>query len=218
MVHRVCRSRIGLVIVSAGLGLAACSTPVVEVDVQATVDVVLTEAAPAATAVPTEAPTAPPAPSLSFEAELYRDASAGFEFDHPATWVVGPVQQYSRGGITAFTSWDRPTDVLPDAAPPGETRLDATVQLWDPTGDLEAFLAQRHLAWEASGITSLSEERWALEDGREAVGYVVEGTDGEQAYFFFTTIGDRYLVLSGTGDLGVLAEIAHTVRPIPLES
>ena len=104
MGHRVFGSRIGLVIVWAGLGLAACSTPVVEIDVQATVDVMLTEAAPAATAVPTEAPTAPPAPSLSFEAELYRDASAGFEFDYPATWVVGPVQPVSYTHLTLPTN------------------------------------------------------------------------------------------------------------------
>jgi hypothetical protein len=95
--------------------------------------------------------------------------------------------------------------------------MDVTVQLWDPTGDLDAFLGQRHLAWDASGIAVLSEERWELEDDRAAAALVVEGSDGAQAYFFFTTIGDRYLVLSGGGDLALLAEIAHSVRPVPLE-
>jgi len=200
------------------LALAGCGTPAVEpIDTQATVALILTQSAPAPTAVPTMAPPPSEAPpsALGSDPAVYRDASAGIEFEYPSTWVVGPLQQQSRGGITPFTSWDRPTDVLPDAAPPGETRLDVTVQLWEPTGDLEAFLAQRDLAWEASGIVVLSEDRWILEDGRPAVGFVVEGVDGSQAYFFFTTIGDRYLVLSGEGDLTLLAEIAHTVRPIP---
>jgi hypothetical protein len=213
-------STIGLAAMASSLLLAACAAPPAEIDVQATVDVLLataqaedTSAAPEAS---TETPTATEAAQLSFEAELYQDATAGFEFDYPASWVVGPIQQYSRGGVTPFTSWERPADVLPEAAPPGETRLDATVQLWDPTGDLDAFLAQRAGAWEASGIAVLSEERWSLEDGRPAAGFVVEGSDGAQAYFFFTTIGDKYLVLSGEGNLALLAEIAHTVRPVPL--
>jgi len=181
--------------------------------VQATVDVLLTEAAP--TAGPISAPpTATLLPALSFEPAVYRDPSAGFEFDYPAGWTVGPLEQHSRGGITPFTSWARPTDVLPDATPPGETRLDATVQLWDPTGDLDAFLEQRRGAWSASGITVISEQSLTHEDGRPAMALVVQGVDGAQAFFFFTTIGDKYLVLSGEGDLDLLAEIARTVRPL----
>ena len=160
------------------------------------------------------APTATSAPHLSFEPATYRDEVAGFEFDYPASWAVGPVEQYSRGGITAFTSWDRPTDVLPGEAPPGETRLDATVQLWDPKGDLQAFVDQRLTAWDASGIGVLSQEDWTLSDGRPARAFVVAGADGARGTFFFTTIGDNYLVLSGSGDLTLLAEIAHTVRPL----
>lgn len=175
-----------------------------------------TDAPPPAADLPTAAPEPTPPPGPSFEAAVYRDEVAGFEFDHPAGWFVGPVEQYSRGGITAFTSWERPTDVLPDATPPGETRLDATVQLWDPTGDLEAFVQQRMGAWEASGSSVVSQEDWTLEDGRAARAFVVAGSDGSQAYFFFTTIGDKYLVLSGDGGISLLAEIAHTVRPIPL--
>lgn len=204
------------------LALAGCAAPSVPTispeDIQATVDVLLTEAAPAPTAATEASPaTATLPPSLSFEAATYRDTDDGFEFDYPATWTLGPTEQHSRGGITAFTSWDRPVDVLPDPTPPGETRLDVTVQLWDPTGDLEAFVAQRRGAWDASGIAILSEERWTLDDDRGAAAFTVEGIDGSQAYFFFTTIGDKYLVLSGEGDLVLLAEIAHTVRPAPFE-
>lgn len=62
----------------------------------------------------------------------------------------------------------------------------------------------------------ISEERWTLTDGREAAAFVVQGSDGSMGYFFFTTLGNRYLVLSGDGDLALLAEIAHSVRPTPL--
>jgi len=209
----------GTVVFAAAL--TACAgprAPADEIDLQATVDVRLTEAAPSAAPAATSAPsTATPSPSLSFEPALYRNASAGFEFDHPSHWVVGPDVQQSRGGITAFTSWSRPIDTFPNETPPGETRLDVTVQLWDPTGDLEAFLNQRFLAWDGSSIGIVSQEERTLEDGRAAAAFVVEGSDGTQGFFFFTTIGDRYLVLSGDGDLALLAEIAHTVRPVPLE-
>src|SRR3990170_202273 len=180
-------------------------------DIQATANVLLTASSPAPTATPPE-PTAVPGPS--FEAATYRDPSAGFEFDYPSSWTVGPVEQYSRGGITAFTSWSRSTDIFPNETPPGETRMDATVQLWDPTGDLNAFVAQRRPAWDASGISVLAEESLTLSDGRPAAEFVVQGADGPQALFFFTTISDKYLVLSGVGDLALLAEVARTVRSI----
>src|SRR3990172_3358908 len=173
--------------------------------------------ATAAEPPPAAEPSSTPASAPSFEAVTYRDATNGFELDHPASWIVGPTQQQSRGGMNAFTSWNRPIDEFPGMTPSGETRLDVTVQLWDPTGDLDAFLGQRHTAWDASGIAVVSEERWELEDDRAAAAFVVEGSDGAQAYLFFTTIGDRYLVLSGDGDLALLAEIAHTVRSAPLE-
>jgi hypothetical protein len=171
-----------------------------------------------ATAEP-PAPTQPApteAPTPSFEPATYQNDLAGFAFDYPASWTVGPTQQQSRGGITSFTSWSRPADVVPDETPPGETRLDVTVQLWDPKGDLVAFLGQRRGAWEASGITVIDENHWTIEaDGRPAASFVVQGSDGAQAYFFFTTVGDDYLVLSGGGDLALLAEIAGTFRPTP---
>lgn len=209
------------VVLIFGIGIAALSAcnpslpPTIDPSqVQATVDGLLTEAAPAATDIPPS--TAAPAPTTgpSFEATTYRDEVAGYELDHPEGWFVGPVEQYSRGGITAFTSYERPTDVLPDATPPGETRMDATVQLWDPKGDLEAFAQQRLGAWEASGNTVVLDEEWTLSDGRAAKAYLVTGTDGVASYFFLTTLGDNYLVLSGGGDLALLAEIAHSVRPI----
>ncbi len=219
---RVTKYILGVSALAAALGACAAPASVSDIDVQATVDLLLTANAPAATLVATSPPTATTAPAAtaqptpSFEATTYRDPSGGFEFDYPASWIVGPVNQQSRGGITAFTSWLRPADVLPGATPAGETRMDATVQLWEPTNDLNAFLGQREGAWDASGTTIVTEERWLLSDGRPGAAFVVQGSDGVQAFFFFTTLSDKYLVLSGDGDLGLLAEIARTVRPIEI--
>src|SRR3972149_2736945 len=69
-------------------------------------------------------------PGPSFQPTAYGNETAGFEFDHPAGWAGGPIEQHSRGGITAFTSWDRPTDVLPGETPAGETRMDGVVHAW----------------------------------------------------------------------------------------
>jgi hypothetical protein len=207
--------RIALPVILAAAALSACAGPSAETPAPLPTETLAPPATePSATEPPAEEPTATVPAGPSFEATTYRNETSGFEFDYPAGWYVGPDQQYSRGGITPFTSWERPTDVLPDQNPPGETRFDATVQLWDPKGDLEAFVAQRMMAWEASGIVVTSEESWTLSDGRPARGFVVTATDGAQAYFFFTTIGEDYLVLSGSGDLALLAEIAHTVRPL----
>jgi len=113
-----------------------------------------------------------------------------------------------------FYSWDwKPGDPI-DPLPAGGMILSVTVQLWDPQNDLEAFIDQRKLAWDASGISILSEGRVILSGERPAAQFTVQGVDGAQAFFLLTTNGDNYLVLSGSGDLGLLADIAHTVRPI----
>jgi len=224
-------SRTGKLVAVLAAALGACAAPTApsEADLRATVDLLRTANTRSATLALTIPPTAPSAaaqPTASFEVATYRDVSAGFEFDYPASWTVGPVEQHSRGGITAFTSWSRPTDALPGETPAGETRMDATVQLWDPTGNLEAFVTwfldrlaseASRPAYDAIGIAVTSDESLTLSDGRPAAAFVVEGSDGSQSFFFFTTLNDKYLVLSGEGDLALLAEIARTVRPTPLE-
>ena len=164
------------------------------------------------TALP--APTETLIPQPSFETMSYRDDTAGFEFDYPAGWSFDPGEHQSRGYFVQFYSWDwNPGDPI-DPVPTGGTVLSVTVQLWDPKNDLEAFVNQRKTAWEASGITILSEERITLTGERSAAQFIVQGIDGIQAYFLLTTNGENYLVLSGNGDLTLLSEIAHTLRPI----
>jgi hypothetical protein len=160
--------------------------------------------------IPTEAPTATPTPAptetlaatqLSFEVTTYRDDEAGFAFEYPADWGIGLKENQSRGTIVQ----------LQDVSGP---RLDIVILLWDPKGDLPAFLEVRKVAWESSGIAIQEEHIITLTDGQIAMSYIVEGQEGDQGFFFFTTLGDRYLQLSGGGDMALLAEIAQTVRLI----
>lgn len=160
-------------------------------------------------------PTETPVPGPAFEATTYRDEVNRFEFDYPARWTIDDGGSQSRGSYVQFYSWDwQPGDPI-DPLPAGETILTVTNQLWDPTSDLEAFINQRKIAWEASGITILSEERITLAGDRPAAQFTVQGMDGAQAYFLLTANGEDYLVFSGNGDLNLLADISQTLRPLP---
>ncbi len=139
----------------------------------------------------------------------------GIEFDYPAGWAFDGGEHQSRGYFIQLYSWDwKPGDPI-EPLPVGGTVLSVTVQLWDPKNDLEAFINQRKLAWDSSGISILSEERVLLTGNRPAAQFIVQGIDGSQAFFLLTTNGEDYLVLSGNGDLNLLAEIAHTLRSTP---
>ena len=176
---------------------------------EATLETVINE--PTDTPLPTETPVPQPA----FEAMTYRDEEAGFEFDYPVGWAFDPGEHQSRGYYIQFYSWDwQPGDQI-DSFPAGETVLSITLQLWDPKNDLEAFINQRKLAWDSSGTSILSEEHIVLTGNRPAVQFIVQGADGVPAYFLMTTNGEDYLILSGSGDLNLLAEVAQTLRPIP---
>lgn len=160
-------------------------------------------AEPTATVEPTVTPTtAPTAAPLSYQAQTFRYEAAGFEMDIPADWTLPePMVVGDRGTVVQFT----------DATGP---RLDVTLLQWDPRHDLAAFIETRKAAWEASGMSILSEEELMLPGDLPAVRFVVQSATGEQAFFFFTTAGERYLQLSGSGDLALLAEISQTLRLI----
>jgi hypothetical protein len=153
-------------------------------------------------------------PQPAFEAKTYRDDEAGFEFDYPAGWAFDPGEHQSRGYYVQFYSWDWQPGEIVEKTPVGESILSVTVNYWDPKNNLEAFVNQRKLAWDSSGIAILSEEHLILTEDRSAAQLTTQGIDGMQSYWLITTLGEQYLTLSGSGDLGLLANIAHTVRPI----
>ena len=159
--------------------------------------------------------TLPSEPSLSFaESLIYQDQEAGFEFDYPASWVADPPQVGGdRGYFAQLTSWPRPAGQLPEEIPAGGTILTVNVLRWEPQYDLDAYINQRKIGWNSSGFKVILEEVWYLADDRRAVRFVFETSAGEESFFMLTTVGERYLVLSGSGDLDLLAEIAQTLRP-----
>lgn len=119
----------------------------------------------------------------------------------------------SRAFGASLTSWQHPAGQI-DQVPEGESTLSLIVYQWDPKNDLDAYLQTRMRdAWTASGIQILSEEEVSLGGDQRAVTFIVSNEAGvEEAFFLVTLAGDQYLVLSGTGDLELLKEIALTGR------
>jgi hypothetical protein len=162
--------------------------------------------------VPTLEPTVVPTAAPAFEALTYKDEAAGFAFDYPKTWMLEKVKFGERASGLQLTSWAHEAGQLPAEIPAGGSIMDVMIQLWDPKNDLQAFTEQHKTAWDASSIKILSEEDLTLSGGRAAKQFVVQGSDGAQGYFLLTTLGQDYLVFSGSGDLTLLGQIAQTVR------
>lgn len=140
----------------------------------------------------------------------YRDDAAGFSFDyHAPAWTVGEKQQIGpRGTVVQFTFASHAPEATTE-----ETRMDVAVMDWDPKNDLTAYLETRKQAWAASGMTIASEEARLLPGDHLAVRFLVTTPDGNgQGFFLITTVGEQYLVLSGSGNLDALEAIAQTLR------
>jgi len=196
--------------------LAACGAPPAvitpaPVETEITAVPSNTEVLLAPTDAPTEAVPGMKLPAASFDSQTYIDEKFGFAFDYPNGWTVSEPMFSERATQVQFLS----SPDLANAAtlPEGATRLAATVYIWDPKNDIAAYVAQRKTAWEASGFTILEEQSLTLELGLPAVQFTVQTPDGT-AVFLFAAIGDRYLELSGEGDLELVKEIVQRVRPI----
>lgn len=153
-------------------------------------------------------------PDVSFDITTYRDESAGFELDYPASWSADPPQVGGdRGYFSQITSWFRNPGELPEFVPEGETYLSITVLLWDPKNDLDAFVATRKEGWSASDFDIVAELELVLSGNWRAFQYRIQSPEAV-TYYLITTVGERYLVISGSGDLDLLAEIGSTLRPL----
>ena len=165
---------------------------------------------PTAIAVST-LPLPPAAQPLSFTAAVYTDEANGFELDYPVGWSVVPDTQVGvRGSQALLLSPGTTAETIAE----GGSRLSISIYQWDPKGDLEAYVAQRRTAWDASGFKVLDGSLTELSDGRPASDFFIEAPDGVLAYFLLTTNGEQYLQLAGEGDLTLLETIARTVRPL----
>ena len=162
--------------------------------------------------LPTNTPESTQAPQLSFTSATYTDATSGFAFDYPVDWTLQPSAVIgTRGSQAQLFS---PGTTAEAIAPEG-SRMAITLYQWDPKNDLAAYAEHRRTAWTGSGSTIISETSWVLSDGRQVISFVVEGPDKAQAFFLLTTVGENYLELSGEGNLVLVDEIAHTLRPLP---
>ena len=203
-----------MLLAAAALLLGACSLQAAQEPSPTQTDqavVSITSAVPTAVSVPGETPV----PGwTSFEAAVYRDPSAGFELDYPQTWSADtPMVGGDRGYFAQLTSWPREVGELPDEIPEGETIMSINVLLWEPTDNLEAYVENRKQGWSASGFEILAEEQKTLYGDWPAASFLVQ-TPEEETFYLITTIGRRYLVLGGSGDIGLLEEIARTIRPL----
>jgi hypothetical protein len=142
----------------------------------------------------------------------YQDDFHGFALDYPSSWSRMKLQNGERGSITAIASWNMSSENM-DSTPTGETRLDISVLQWEPL-NLEVFILQRKTAWDASGMMVRSEEEQTLQGGLPVVEFQVTGMGGEDAYFLFAVIGERFIALSGTGDIELMKDIGRTLRII----
>jgi hypothetical protein len=160
-------------------------------------------------------PSSETAEAPASEVELgavYNDPDLGYAFNYPATWKIAYGENQSRGGYFQFARADFQPDISAGGLPAEEILLQVAVYLWDPKGDLEAYLEHRYQAWDASGITYSEIRRWTRPGGEPAVELLITGSEGDQALLILTVVGERYLELSSDRELEVLSAIGSTLR------
>lgn len=197
------------------LWLATCQAP--QPDMIEPIPVVPTQ-----TSIPATETTAPSTPTVEavpqgklpappFDSQPYINEEAGFALDIPTDWTINEIVIGPRGTQIQFLS----NPDLADAAvmPEGETRVNATIYQWDPKNDLDAYVAQRKSAWEASGFSILEEQPLTLELGLPAVLFTIQTPD-TQSVFLLAALNDSYLEISGEGDLELVRTIAQRLRPL----
>lgn len=140
----------------------------------------------------------PDKPALTFEAATYRNEDNNFEFNYPAAWVFTEQIFGPRGSGAQFFS-------------EGELIFSATVYLWDPKNDLDAYIDIRKQGWSSSS-TVVAEEELSLADGNRAFQFEIQALDGSSVYSLLTEVGENYLELSGPVELAEFGEIAQTLQ------
>ena len=166
---------------------------------------------PTATPQPTEPPANPKLPATSFESETYINEEFGFALDYPAGWTVNESMLGDRGSQVQFVSAPELAEV--GVLPEGASRVTAVIYNWDPKNDLPAYIANWKTAWESSGFTIMEEIPLVLDLGLNAVQFTITTPDST-AIVLVTALSDRYLVLTGEGNLELAKEIMGRLRPI----
>jgi len=145
------------------------------------------------------------------EISSHTDEAYGYTFDFPSGWMLDAVVYGSRApGGYQLTSWQHEPGLISETLPDG-TVVNILVQLWDPKADLPAFIENRMSAWVNSGIEIVFDEPVTLAGEKPAREFVTM-SQGERGYTLLTTLGENYLVVSGTGDLEAVRQVAWSMR------
>jgi len=148
---------------------------------------------------------------IATELTTHTDADYGYTFDYPSAWMLDGIVLGSRApGGYQITSWQHEPGLVSETLPDG-TAINIVLQLWDPKGDLPAFVAQQSRVWDIPEREIVFEEAVTLADGRPAHEFLVK-TEGQEGYTLFTTLGENYLVVSGTGDIEAIRQVAWSLR------
>lgn len=152
-------------------------------------------------------PANTPAPALN----THQDPSYGYSFDYPSEWMLDEIRLGDRAPAGyQLTSWTHPPGMVSEVFP-GGTIMNISIQLWEPRGDLGAFVEHRKSGWQSSA-TIVSEAEATLQNGNPAKVFVILGSDGTPGYALLTTMGEDYLFASGSGDIELLDLVARSIR------
>lgn len=192
-----------VLILAAALTLSACS-------LAETTEQPATEQPQAA--IPESLPTAtqPAVAPASFESQTYVSQLDGFMLDFPVTWVARETLIGERGSQIVFVS--SPELIEAPEMPAGQSRVFVNIYPWDPKNDLPAYVQKTKDSWAGSGFTIQGEQAVTLDSGMSAVLLTVQ-TPTVSIPLLITTLGERYLVMSGEGDLNLVNAIFLRLRP-----
>lgn len=195
------------------LAVSACGAPASQLTTPEATSVPVESVAPVAESTATEMVVEPQKklPAPSFESQIYINETVGFALDYPAGWLAQETVVGERGTQVMFVS----SPELAEAAtmPVGESRVSLTIYDWDPKNDLTAYVEKTKTAWEASGFTILEEQALTLDLGLGAVRFTVQSSDTTFPVLI-AAVGEKYLFLSGEGDMVLVNEILVRLRPI----
>ena len=150
-------------------------------------------------------------PAPSFESQTYINETVGFALDYPVGWLVQETVVGQRGTQVVFVS--SPELFEATTMPEGGSRMSMTIYDWDPKNDLPAYVEKTKNSWASSGFTILEEQALTLDLGLAAVRFKVQSSDTTFPVLI-AAVGEKYLFLSGEGDLVLVNEILVRLRPI----
>lgn len=154
---------------------------------------------------------------LGIESTTLQDRVTGFAFEYPAGWQVtdlpDEVKAESTGySITLISFVAPPEPKKQEGLVEGQAKID--VNSFEGVGETPEEVASwlKNQAEQAElPARLLTEEKWVLPSGIEAVYLVFETSSGNTAQLI-TTINGRAVFFSGMGDLGLFPTIAGSLR------